>query len=100
MNPNDAMSSNSPSDGTRIPQDARGVTTFEDVPLDAHSRPSLRRPSTGPTISKWSLGILNDKRTEEVPGTVLLLASNKNEPLGWHPEAVDDRRDSSMPPQA
>ncbi|PGH12659.1 hypothetical protein AJ79_04159 [Helicocarpus griseus UAMH5409] len=31
---------------------------------------------------KWSLGILNDKQTEEVPGTVLLLASNRNEPLG------------------
>ncbi|OJD17511.1 hypothetical protein AJ78_02380 [Emergomyces pasteurianus Ep9510] len=31
---------------------------------------------------KWSLGVLNDKQTEEVPGTVLLLSSNRNEPLG------------------
>ncbi|OAX83891.1 hypothetical protein ACJ72_01737 [Emergomyces africanus] len=31
---------------------------------------------------KWSLGILNDKQTDEVPGTVLLLSSNRNEPLG------------------
>ncbi|KLJ12451.1 hypothetical protein EMPG_12528 [Blastomyces silverae] len=31
---------------------------------------------------KRSLGILNDKETDEVPGTVLLLSSNRNEPLG------------------
>ncbi|KEQ66664.1 MFS general substrate transporter [Aureobasidium melanogenum CBS 110374] len=33
---------------------------------------------------KWSLGILNDKETDEVPGSVLLLSkvSNRNEPLG------------------
>ncbi|KAL9108731.1 MAG: hypothetical protein Q9227_006527 [Pyrenula ochraceoflavens] len=30
---------------------------------------------------KWTMGILNDKKTEEVPGTVLLLAQ-RNEPLG------------------
>ncbi|KAI9163366.1 putative MFS-type transporter -like protein [Paramyrothecium foliicola] len=33
-------------------------------------------------ISKWNLGILNDKQTIEVPGTVLLLASHRNRPLG------------------
>jgi len=34
--------------------------------------------------SKWSLGVLNDKETDEVPGSVLLLSkeSNRNEPLG------------------
>ena len=31
---------------------------------------------------RWSMGILNDRATEEVPGTVLLLSSNRNEPLG------------------
>ncbi|KAL7938219.1 major facilitator superfamily domain-containing protein [Trichoderma chlorosporum] len=31
---------------------------------------------------KWSMGILNDLETVEVPGSVLLLASNRNEPLG------------------
>jgi MFS family permease len=33
---------------------------------------------------KWSFGILNDKETDEVPGSVLLLSkvSNYNEPLG------------------
>ncbi|KOS18307.1 Protein HOL1 [Escovopsis weberi] len=30
----------------------------------------------------WSMGILNDKHTLEVPGSVLLLASDRNEPLG------------------
>ncbi|KAJ5646189.1 hypothetical protein N7490_002561 [Penicillium lividum] len=31
---------------------------------------------------KSTLGILSDKETDEVPGTVLLLASDRNEPLG------------------
>ncbi|KAF3482283.1 member of major facilitator superfamily multidrug-resistance protein [Arthroderma uncinatum] len=31
---------------------------------------------------KWSMGILSDKETEEVPGTILLLAAKRNEPLG------------------
>lgn len=33
---------------------------------------------------RWSLGVLNDKQTDEVPGTVLLMSnfSNYNEPLG------------------
>ncbi|KAI5464149.1 major facilitator superfamily domain-containing protein [Mariannaea sp. PMI_226] len=32
--------------------------------------------------AKWSLGILNPKDTIEVPGSVLLLAKHRNEPLG------------------
>ncbi|KAI4754740.1 MFS general substrate transporter [Aureobasidium sp. EXF-3400] len=34
--------------------------------------------------AKWSLGILNDRETDEVPGSVLLLSkvANRNEPLG------------------
>ncbi|KAH8742381.1 MFS transporter [Diaporthe sp. PMI_573] len=31
---------------------------------------------------KWSFGVLNDKNTIEVPGSVLLLADHRNEPLG------------------
>ncbi|KAJ9499861.1 hypothetical protein H2202_004851 [Exophiala xenobiotica] len=49
-------------------------------------------------IEKWSLGILNDKETEEVPGTVLLLSSNRNEPLGLEHQHAR-RSSSSMPPQ-
>ncbi|KAI9893072.1 MAG: hypothetical protein M1814_000619 [Vezdaea aestivalis] len=35
-------------------------------------------------LAKWSMGILNDKDTDEVPGSVLLMSSvaNRNEPLG------------------
>ncbi|KAF2149581.1 MFS general substrate transporter [Myriangium duriaei CBS 260.36] len=33
-------------------------------------------------IEKWSMGILNDRRTIAVPGSVLLLAKERNEPLG------------------
>ncbi|KAH8171873.1 major facilitator superfamily protein [Sarocladium implicatum] len=32
--------------------------------------------------SKWSMGVLNDPETVEVPGSVLLLAAHRNEPLG------------------
>lgn len=32
--------------------------------------------------AKSTLGILSDKETDEVPGTILLLSSNRNEPLG------------------
>jgi MFS family permease len=34
------------------------------------------------TPAKWNLGILEDKETIEVPGSVLLLAADHNEPLG------------------
>ncbi|KAF4448049.1 hypothetical protein FALBO_16863 [Fusarium albosuccineum] len=46
----------------------------------ASSRPSPQDEATGP--SKWSMGILNDRETVEVPGSVLLLARDRNEPLG------------------
>ncbi|RAL05143.1 putative MFS transporter [Aspergillus ibericus CBS 121593] len=38
--------------------------------------------SESPYRPKATLGILSDKETDEVPGTVLLLSSNRNEPLG------------------
>ncbi|KAF4583010.1 hypothetical protein GQ602_006154 [Ophiocordyceps camponoti-floridani] len=58
---------------------------------------------------KWSMGVLNDKETDEVPGSVLLLASSdRNEPLGLGnirartshsslPTGLE-RRQSSRPP--
>ncbi|KAG6005719.1 hypothetical protein E4U21_007735 [Claviceps maximensis] len=38
--------------------------------------------ATLPGHSKWSFGVLNDRETVEVPGSVLLLTANRNEPLG------------------
>ncbi|KAK8073889.1 MFS-type transporter [Apiospora phragmitis] len=38
-----------------------------------------RSKSRNPT---WNMGMLNDKQTIEVPGSVLLLAQGRNEPLG------------------
>ncbi|KAK8099385.1 uncharacterized protein PG998_012626 [Apiospora kogelbergensis] len=38
-----------------------------------------RSKSKNPT---WNMGMLNDKQTIEVPGSVLLLAQGRNEPLG------------------
>ncbi|TDZ30666.1 putative MFS-type transporter [Colletotrichum spinosum] len=40
---------------------------------------SEEEPSGPP---RWSMGVLNDAKTIEVPGSVLLLASHRNEPLG------------------
>ncbi|KAK3371909.1 major facilitator superfamily domain-containing protein [Podospora didyma] len=38
------------------------------------------KEKTGPAT--WNMGILNDRETIEVPGSVLLLSSTHNEPLG------------------
>ncbi|KAI9742050.1 MAG: hypothetical protein M1834_000440 [Cirrosporium novae-zelandiae] len=47
--------------------------------------------------AKWSLGILNDKQTDEVPGSVLLLSkSTRNVPLGIQNQPA--RRSSSSIP--
>ncbi|KAK2751401.1 hypothetical protein FQN55_000674 [Onygenales sp. PD_40] len=55
-----------------------------------------------PKWEKWSMGILNDKETQEVPGTVLLLASNRNEPLGLRqqPERTSTSSFSSPYPRS
>ena len=61
--------------------------------------PSSVNKKSGPRIEKWTLGILNDRETEEVPGTVLLLSSNRNEPLGLEYQQGRNRSSSSMPSQ-
>lgn len=45
---------------------------------DSDMESVVKRPS------KWTMGMLNDKETDEVPGSILLLSkvSNRNEPLG------------------
>ncbi|WEW57468.1 hypothetical protein PRK78_002935 [Emydomyces testavorans] len=47
---------------------------------------------------KWTMGILSDKQTEEVPGTILLLASNRNEPLGLRQQPARVSASSLPPP--
>ncbi|EXM00503.1 putative MFS transporter [Fusarium oxysporum II5] len=48
------------------------------------NRASNNADSTSDSIgpAKWTMGILNDRETVEVPGSVLLLAEDRNEPLG------------------
>ncbi|KAI9675040.1 MAG: hypothetical protein M1817_001446 [Caeruleum heppii] len=56
--------------------------------------------------SKWSMGVLNDKRTDEVPGSVLLLPSHQhNRPLGTekepvriHPSSIDPLEEKKKTP--
>ncbi|OBT55777.1 hypothetical protein VE04_03224 [Pseudogymnoascus sp. 24MN13] len=48
--------------------------------------------------SKWSMGVLNDRETHEVPGSVLLLANLRNEPLGFR-NAPARTSHSSLPSQ-
>ncbi|KAF8470032.1 major facilitator superfamily domain-containing protein [Kalaharituber pfeilii] len=46
---------------------------------------------------KWSMGILNDKETEEVPGSILLIPQSEyQEPLGY-PDVEVDNPDAAEP---
>ncbi|KAL3426065.1 major facilitator superfamily transporter [Phlyctema vagabunda] len=49
-------------------------TTDDDVADTGKARPS-----------KWSMGVLNDTTTHEVPGSILLLTGKRNAPLGLGP---------------
>lgn len=60
----------------------RWMSFFKKKDPKGSSEGSQDGSSDGPP--KWSMGVLNDKRTIEVPGSVLLLASDHNEPLGLH----------------
>ncbi|KAI5298326.1 pantothenate synthase, partial [Ascosphaera pollenicola] len=52
-----------------------------------------------PYRPKWTLGMLNDKETDEVPGTILLLtSSDHNEPLGLN--NIPNRASSSSLPNS
>jgi hypothetical protein len=68
---------------------------------DTSSSPSEAQEKSATRIEKWTLGILNDKETEEVPGTVLLLSAQRNEPLGvrYESNSRSRSRSSSMPEQ-
>ncbi|KAK0655527.1 general substrate transporter [Cercophora newfieldiana] len=46
--------------------------------LSAETRDTAEKTSP----DRWNMGILNDKETVEVPGSVLLLAPDRNQPLG------------------
>ncbi|EXJ90348.1 hypothetical protein A1O1_03447 [Capronia coronata CBS 617.96] len=81
--------------GPASQRETRGLSENTSPAPLASSDPSINEK---PRIVKWSLGILNDKETEEVPGTVLLLSAKRNEPLGVAPQPAP-RLDSSMPPQ-
>lgn len=48
--------------------------------------------------TKWSMGVLNDRTTHEVPGSVLLLTGDRNEPLGLR-NAPATTSHSSLPSQ-
>jgi len=81
--------------------------------LPSYSDEESEKPREG--RPKWSLGILNDKETDEVPGSVLLLSKehDHNKPLGLHhmpargsssslPQMVQSptvKRTSSKPPK-
>ncbi|KAI9715866.1 MAG: hypothetical protein M1812_005686 [Candelaria pacifica] len=48
-------------------------------------------------LEKWSMGVLNDTETDEVPGSVLLMSStNRNEPLGLRSQPARTSQ-SSLP---
>ncbi|KAF9889849.1 hypothetical protein FE257_006939 [Aspergillus nanangensis] len=73
QSPPEEMNPHQPSEGWWRRKWFRSSTAPDDT---EHVRSSKAyRPKT-------TLGILSDKETDQVPGTVLLLSSNRNEPLG------------------
>ncbi|KAF2757447.1 MFS general substrate transporter [Pseudovirgaria hyperparasitica] len=64
---------------------SRSNSEGKEKPVHTEMDDSISKPK-----SRWSMGILNDKETDEVPGSVLLLSNvhQRNEPLGLrHAEA-------------
>lgn len=59
---------------SRKGQEQAGRSSNQDSDMES----VVKRPA------KWTMGMLNDKETDEVPGSILLLSkvSNRNEPLG------------------
>ncbi|KAH8661855.1 major facilitator superfamily domain-containing protein [Xylariales sp. PMI_506] len=53
----------------------KSVFSKRGVDYDVEADEKRSRPT-------WNMGMLNDKQTVEVPGSVLLLAKGRNEPLG------------------
>ncbi|XWW95661.1 hypothetical protein V2A60_003627 [Cordyceps javanica] len=74
------MSSSDPSVSGEKPSDPGRRWVLSHL-FARRSAPNDSETSQPPT-SKWSMGVLNDPNTVEVPGSVLLLAAHRNEPLG------------------
>ncbi|EEP75575.1 conserved hypothetical protein [Uncinocarpus reesii 1704] len=80
---NDKTASNDGDSSTPIENVApRKVRWKKFLGVDSNRRGSDVDADDNGNRERWTMGILNDKQTEEVPGTILLLASNRNEPLG------------------
>ncbi|KAA8645797.1 hypothetical protein EYZ11_006745 [Aspergillus tanneri] len=78
--PGSSSSTNPPENGAKKPSPGIGWrkwfgATSGSLPEDVDQENESYR-------AKSTLGILSDRETDEVPGTVLLLSSNRNEPLG------------------
>ncbi|CAK7235755.1 hypothetical protein SCUCBS95973_009374 [Sporothrix curviconia] len=82
------------------PWGRRAKTVPSHAAIDNENRDEEQEDEGGrgrPT--KWSMGVLNDPRTHEVPGSVLLLTGHRNEPLGLR-NAPARTSHSSLPPQS
>lgn len=58
------------------------IRFFSGAPDASHPKEADERQSDSGRPNKWSMGILNDEITDEVPGSVLLLSGVRNKPLG------------------
>ncbi|OAA42727.1 Major facilitator superfamily domain, general substrate transporter [Metarhizium rileyi] len=63
-------------------EDVKGTGSPWKRLFGARAGGTIKQEKQASSHSKWSYGVLNDKQTVEVPGSVLLLAANRNEPLG------------------
>ncbi|KAJ3477995.1 hypothetical protein NLG97_g8693 [Lecanicillium saksenae] len=75
------MSSSDPSMSDEKPTGAKARWGFGRL-FGKDARPGDSDDERPRRTSKWSMGVLNDPDTVEVPGSVLLLAAHRNEPLG------------------
>ncbi|TAQ87152.1 hypothetical protein B7494_g4530 [Chlorociboria aeruginascens] len=92
------MPTNDIGDGTPTPEHQRSFSARSSAPTAAENSDGTAENVKGrPT--KWSMGVLNDRTTHEVPGSVLLLTGKRNEPLGLR-NAPARTSASTLPPQS
>ncbi|KAL8674103.1 MAG: hypothetical protein Q9168_001498 [Polycauliona sp. 1 TL-2023] len=78
----DAEKHSSPTPSTRWWKLSRGTKASDPQPPPSDSS-SDGNDDVKPKPNKWSMGIMNDPLTDEVPGSILLMSNTtRNEPLG------------------
>ncbi|KAK6580686.1 hypothetical protein PZA11_006922 [Diplocarpon coronariae] len=92
--PDEANRERAPGTGTPSSNRSRSFFGKKTAPDEQSVVGELQEGKGRPT--RWSMGVLNDPATHEVPGSVILLTLNHNQPLGLRNEPARTSA-SSMP---